>query len=332
MSRKKTIMIEDDVTEAASAQPSAATEIESDDTGEESSVIERLADLMESTGADCISRIYKEDMRKGGGPREFIERVDSFVEEDYLAETYGPGRYVIRYEYKRNGERKKTTIPFAISGDYRPKNGAAVPMSATVQKDTVSAFLSNLNAEKVAGIMAAIQGIKAIFAPPPPPVDLTELLKAVAAPRTLPVSDAVLIKAMDMQRPLPPPQLSLLEQVKQVNQIKELLGAENESAGGDSMDTVIKIGLSMLPALLQKNGGNYQATGAAARENPMIRGLIENDPELMGKFCEAAANRYGEQAARELADGFGYTFEPQAAEAPQPQQIEQKQAQEPPKG
>lgn len=332
MARKKITTIEE--TEAATTpqQYELPGEIEDDFVSEEQSVAERLADLMEATGADCISRIYKEDYRQQGrGPREFLERVDNFVDEEYIAENYGGGRYVIRYEWKENGQRKKTTIPFVISGDYRAKNAAPVPVQGAPKTDALGAFLGNLTAEKIGGIMAAIQGIKAIFAPPPPPVDMTELIKALAAPRQN-IGDAVLIKALEgVNRPAPAPAPSLLEQIKQINEVKDILGAENSAGGNDTMDKFINMGLSMLPALLQRNGGNYQAAGAAVKENPFINSLIEKDPELLSRFCAATADKYGEQAARDLAAGFGYSYENTAQEAETTPQIENKAA-EPPKG
>lgn len=322
MARKKITTIEEEQ-EAAENTPFIGNDQEAEEIGGEgASVAERLADLIDATNAECISRIYKEDLRTGArGPREFLERVDSFCDEEYLAEKYGGGRYVIRYEYKENGQRKKTTIPFIISGDYRPKTSAPVPVQAPAKSDALGAFLGNLTAEKIGGIIAAIQGIKAIFAPPPPPVDMTELIKALATPRGPSVGDAVLIKALEgVNRPAPAPAPSILQQIKEINEVKEILGASNNDAGGDSMDKFINIGLSMLPALLQRNGGNYAAAGAAVRENPFINGLIEKDPELLGRFCAATADKYGEQAARDLAAGFGYSYEntaPEQAETPQ---------------
>jgi hypothetical protein len=332
MARKKITTIEETEAAATPQQYELTGEIEDDFGSEEQSVAERLADLMEATGADCISRIYKEDYRQQGrGPREFLERVDNFVDEEYIAENYGGGRYVIRYEWKENGQRKKTTIPFVISGDYRAKNAAPVPVQGTTKTDALGAFLGNLTAEKIGGIMAAIQGIKAIFAPPPPPVDMTELIKALAAPRQN-IGDAVLIKALEgVNRPAPAPAPSLLEQIKQINEVKDILGAENSAGGNDTMDKFINMGLSMLPALLQRNGGNYQAAGAAVKENPFINSLIEKDPELLSRFCAATADKYGEQAARDLAAGFGYSYENTAQEAETTPQIENKAA-EPPKG
>lgn len=330
MARKKTTTIEEIDTLKIPPFIEQAEEPAEELGGEGSTVAERLRDLIEQNESECISRIYKEDLRKGGGLREFLERVDYFVDEEYLAENYGSGRYVVRYEYKEKGERKKNTIPFVISGDYRPKAAAPVQVAAPAKTDALGAFLGNLTAEKVGGIMAAIQGIKAIFAPPPPPVDMTELIKALAAPRQN-IGDAVLIKALEgVNRPAPAPAPSILDQIKQINEVKEILGASEGAGGNDTMDKFINMGLSMLPALLQRNGGNYQAAGAAVKENPFINGLIEKDPELLARFCTATAEKYGEQAARELAAGFGYSYE-NAPQQQEPQQIEEQPA-EPPKG
>lgn len=332
MARKKITTIEEEAENAITAPFVTLGDDSAEEmAGEGSSVAERLADLIEATNAECISRIYREDLRSGRGPREFLERVDAFCDEEYLAENYGGGRYVIRYEYKENGQRKKTSIPFVISGDYRPKNTALAPVQGMAKMDAISAFFGNLTAEKVGGIMAAIQGIKAIFAPPPPPVDMTELIKALAAPRQN-IGDAVLIKALEgVNRPAQAPAPSILQQIKEINEVKEILGASDDAGGNDSMDKFINMGLSMLPALLQRNGGNYQAAGAAVKDNPFINSLIEKDPDLLARFCEATRDKYGEQAARDLAAGFGWSYETAAQEQAATQQIENKTA-EPPKG
>lgn len=265
-----------------------------------------------------ISRIYS-ITSKG---REFVGKYDDIAEDDYLAEKYGPGKYMVFYIYRdKEGRRVQTSENFNISELYRgtrdnvPARAANAPAGGLL-----GGFLENITAEKVAGIMAAVQGLKAIFAPPPPPVDMTELIKALAAPKQN-IGDAVLIKAMEMTRPAPAPVAapSMLQQIKDIQAVKELLNDSAESAGGnDTMNMLVNAGLKMLPAILAQHGGNYQQAGAAVRDNPLISGFVEKDPELLGEFCAAVRDKYGAQAARDLAAGYGYDFgEETPAQAPQ---------------
>lgn len=265
-----------------------------------------------------ISRIYS-ITSKG---REFVGKYEDIAEDDYLAEKYGPGKYMVFYIYRdKEGRRVQTSENFNISELYRgtrdnvPAQGGRAPAGGFL-----GGFLEGMTAEKVAGVVAAIQGLKAIFAPPPPPVDMTELIKALAAPKQN-VGDAVLIKAMEMSRPAPAAVAapSMLQQIKDIQAVKELLNDSGEAAGGnDTMNMLVNAGLKMLPAILAQHGGNYQQAGAAVRENPLISGMIEKDPELLGEFCAAVRDKYGAQAARDLAAGYGYEFgEETPAQAPQ---------------
>lgn len=265
-----------------------------------------------------VSRIYA-ITSKG---REFVKKYDDIADDDYLAEKFGPGRYMVFYIYRdKEGRRVQKSENFNISELYMgardnvPANAARAPAGGFL-----GGFLENITAEKVAGIMAAVQGLKAIFAPPPPPVDMTELIKALAAPKQN-IGDAVLIKAMEMTRPAPAPVAapSMLQQIKDIQAVKELLNDSAEGAGGnDTMNMLVNAGLKMLPAILAQHGGNYQQAGAAVRDNPLISGFIEKDPELLGEFCAAVRDKYGAQAARDLAAGYGFTFDEETpAQAPQ---------------
>ena len=284
----------------------------------ELSASERIAEIKargEIQGV--LSRIYA-ITSKG---REFVGKYDDIAEDDYLAEKYGPGKYMVFYIYRdKEGRRVQTSENFNISELYRGMRDNVPANAARAPAGTLGGFLENITAEKVAGIMAAVQGLKAIFAPPPP-VDMTELIKALAAPKQN-VGDAVLIKAMEMTRPAAPAPVagpSVVQQIKDVLAVKELLNDSAESAGGnDTMDTIINAGLKMLPAILAQHGGNYQQAGAAVRDNPLISGFIEKDPELLGEFCAAVRDKYGAQAARDLAAGYGFTFDEETpAQAPQ---------------
>lgn len=291
---------------------------------QELTVAERLAEYLTQDGCECVSRIYREDRRNPSQVREFLERVDYFVEEEYLADKWGGGSYVVRYQYKKDGERKSTSLSFRISDIYKGSNVAAPTVAAPATKTGfLGDFLQDLTTQKVAGMVALVEGVKKIFAPS---IDMTEVLKLAAAPRTPSIGEAVVLKALEgVNKPaqVATPAPSIIAQIKEVAQIKELLGNNNnedENRGGDEMSVIAKIALNLLPEILKKNNGNYEAAGASVKNNPAVVDALRADPELAGEFLNAVANskNYGVEAAKKLALGFGYEFEPapeQAADA-----------------
>lgn len=316
MARRKITTIEENEPEGEPMN-AAPVELEQDtESGQELTVSDRIAAIKARGELDeCISRIYAPN----GTRREYVGKVANVADEDYLAENYGPGKYIVLYDYRANGVHRQTTQNFTISEAYRPlKSQEAAQVPAQAQNGILAGLLGGMTAaEKVTAAVALIEGVKKIFAPPPPPVDFTELLKVIAANRAPAIGDAVIMKAMEMNRPAPPPAPSILTQIKELNEVKELLtDNESETRGGDSMDFIIKTGLQMLPALLKQNGGSYAAAGAAVKDNAMISGLLQNDPDLLGEFCAAVKEKYGEQAARELARGYGFELEAAQEQAP----------------
>ena len=317
MARRKITTIEEQEPEAEPIN-AAPVEIEQEpESGPELTVSDRIAAIKARGELDeCVSRIYANNGTRG---REYVGKVNDVAEEDYLAENYGPGKYIVLYDYRANGVHRQTTQNFTISEAYRAaKRPEAVQVPAPANNGLLAGLLGGMTAaEKVTAAVALIEGVKKIFAPPPPPVDLTELLKVIAANRAPALGDAVIMKAMEMNRPAPPPAPSILTQIKELNEVKELLSeSEGNTRGGDSMDFIIKTGLQMLPALLKQNGGSYAAAGAAVKDNAMISGLLQNDPDLLGEFCAAVKEKYGEQAAQELARGYGFELEAAAPEQP----------------
>jgi hypothetical protein len=309
---EETPVIETPVIENEETEESEAREVY------ELTASERIAEIKARGEIQGVtSRIYAVT-NKG---REFVGKYEDIAEDDYLAEKYGPGKYMVFYIYRdKEGRRVQTSENFSISELYRGTRENVPAQAARANAGTLGGFLEGMTAEKVAGVVAAIQGLKAIFAPPPPAVDMTELIKALAAPKQN-IGDAVLIKAMEMTRPAPAPVAapSMLQQIKDIQAVKELLNDSADGAGGnDTMNMLVTAGLKMLPTILAQHNGNYQQAGAAVRDNPLISGMIEKDPELLGEFCAAVRDKYGAQAARDLAAGYGYDFgEETPAQAPQ---------------
>lgn len=292
--------------------------------GGQLSIAEKLAQIIDPENDELFCRIYKQSGNRNAPTREFIERVDGvLVDEEYIAENYGGGCYFVRYVFKENGVTRNTSGVFTISETYRAKRGA--PAQEQQPKNMLAGLLENLTVEKVGGIVAAIEAIRKVFAPP---VDLTKLMEAALTNRQQSVSDTVLLEAMKgIKQPQQP--RNLLEEVRQLQEVKALIkdepatvedDDEEDDDKGGPMNIIVKTALEMLPAFLQQNNNNYEATGAQFRNNPVVNNLLAKDPSLREKFIDAARHEYGDQKTQELARGFGLDvqFIEPAADAGQP--------------
>ena len=153
---------------------------------------ERLEALRVDDSAELHSRIYRVNS-KGRGGRVFIGSLDDYAEEEYCAETYGPGSYFIAYNWKENGKTEKSTSTFTISDEYGRETGEPVQNTPA----TLSGFLGQITPEKITVGIGLLKTIREILAPPPPPLDLPALITALNTNKGQNVSDAVLVAAMN---------------------------------------------------------------------------------------------------------------------------------------
>lgn len=303
MARKKTTTTVEE-TEVTPEEQTAQVELG----GGQLSIAEKLAQIIDPENDELFCRIYKQSGNRNAPTREFIERVDGvLVDEEYIAENYGGGCYFVRYVFKENGVTRNTSGVFTISETYRAKRGA--PAQEQQPKNMLAGLLENLTAEKVGGIVAAVEAVRKIFAPP---VDLTKLMEAALSSRQQSVSDAVLLEAMKgIKQPQQP--RNLLEEVRQLQEVKALIKDEPGTVEEDDEEdndkggpmNYVKMALELLPAFLQQNNDNYEATGAQFRNSPIVNNLLAKDPTLREKFIEAARHEYGDKKTQELARGFG---------------------------
>ncbi|MBQ5630255.1 MAG: hypothetical protein IIV15_03010 [Ruminococcus sp.] len=305
MARKKTTTTVEETEVTPEEQTPGQVELG----GGQLSIAEKLAQIIDPENDELFCRIYKQSGNRNAPTREFIERVDGvLVDEEYIAENYGGGCYFVRYVFKENGVTRNTSGVFTISETYRAKTGAPAPEQQP--KNMLAGLLENLTAEKVGGIVAAVEAVRKIFAPP---VDLTKLMEAALSNRQQSVSDAVLLEAMKgIKQPQQP--RNLLEEVRQLQEVKALIkdepatvedDDEEDNDKGGPMNIIVKTALEMLPAFLQQNNNNYEATGAQFRNNPVVNNLLAKDPSLREKFIDAARHEYGDQKTQELVRGFG---------------------------
>lgn len=323
MARKKTTTTVEETEVTPEEQTPGQVELG----GGQLSIAEKLAQIIDPENDELFCRIYKQSGNRNAPTREFIERVDGvLVDEEYIAENYGGGCYFVRYVFKENGVTRNTSGVFTISETYRAKRGA--PAQEQQPKNMLAGLLENLTAEKVGGIVAAVEAVRKIFAPP---VDLTKLMEAALSNRQQSVSDAVLLEAMKgIKQPQQP--RNLLEEVRQLQEVKALIKDEPATVEDDDEEdndkggpmNIIKTALEMLPAFLQQNNNNYEATGAQFRNNPIVNNLLAKDPTLREKFIDAARHEYGDEKTQELARGFGLDvqFIEPAAAAGQPAALE----------
>ena len=327
------------ITRETDEQPEEATV----ETSTELSITERLALIIDPEADDYFSRVYRETNSARGGAvnREFLERVDGvLVDEEYIAENYGGGRFFVRYTYHENGVLKNTSTTFSIAGEYRPKSLRGQVTQAPAQKSPLASFLEGLTAEKVVAFTGALEAFKKFIAPPPPAVDVTGLITALLEhQKPQPMSEAIVLEAIKGSNRAAPPVASPLELVEQAEKIKALVNkgvpetteTDEEEENGGTVMNIIKTALELLPGYLAKNNNNFEATGAQFKDNILIKGLLAKDPNLAGEFVDAARAEYGDQKAKELAKGFGLDVQ-YIDPTEEPQQIENQQTAQPAQG
>lgn len=278
-----------------------------------------------------IYRLFPVD-RVGNRPMtEFVGRVMERVDEDYIGREFGPGNYRIVYTIRKaNGEKEIKQFNVNIGPEYAKYHKAKEtapeapkgPAPVLGGGFDLGAILGSLTAEKIAAVGMVLKAVKEFLAPPAPQqpaIDFNRLIEAFAANnKQQSVSDAILIKAMDTMQKPPAVTPSFLEQWKQFKDIKEAIKEETETetenqGDNDEMDFLINKAFEILPTLLAKKNNDYRAVGQEVSNNAFVNGLIKGNPDLAGKFFEAAIKEYGLDNAQKLAAGFGYNIEPQDA-------------------
>lgn len=321
MARKKTTTTVEE-TEVTPEEQTTQVELG----GGQLSIAEKLAQIIDPENDELFCRIYRQSGNRLNPTREFMERVEGvLVDEEYIAENYGGGTYFVRYVFKENGVTRNTSGVFNIASSYRAKNTAAAVHEENTQKNPLAGLLENLTAEKVGGIVAAVEAVRKIFAPP---VDLTKLMEAALTNRQQSVSDAVLLEAMKgIKQPQQP--RNLLEEVRQLQEVKALIkdepgtvedDDEEDNDKGGEMNGIIPMAIEMLSTFLKTNNQNYEAAGAHFKNNSVVNNLLAKDPSLREQFIAAAREEYGDEKTQELARGFGLNvqFIEPAADAGQP--------------
>lgn len=270
-------------------------------------------------GAEITGRVYRINSPKdslGRPTYEAIAKINEVVDEDYLGRNFGSGQYHIKYKVVRDGLKGEKQLNYNVGVEYdkfkKPDESTAAPDKAPAVAHVagldLGGLLGSLTVDKVAAIGGAIKIIKEIFAPTPPPVDLKGIFEVIAATqqKTTP-SDAIVTACLStLQKPQQPAQ-SIAQQIADFNALKEVFkdnSTDNNAEGGE-MSFLIDKAFDILPLLLQKKNNDYRAVGQEARQNPMVQGLILNDPDLAQKFFERAREIYGDENARALAAGFG---------------------------
>ena len=285
-----------------------------------------LIDELESDNyTEINAKIYKRDRNDNattGRPPtgEFLQRVNFIVDDSYLAETFGPGYYTVKYRLKKEGEKvKDTTRKFTISPDAITANTPkkqAPQMAGNVPSTGIMEYgqkiLNGLTLDKITLIGTAIKTIKEFLTPPQqPPLDLVKLVELVQVmnkPTQPALSDQIVLKAMEgVQKQQAGP--DIFKQFEMIEKLKDLVKEkETTKENGDTME-YIKLAMQFLPQLLQKKNGNFAAVGAEVKENAIIKKLIADNPDLTRQFFDTAVKTYGPENASKLARGFGYNAE-----------------------
>lgn len=291
----------------------------------ENNEFQDLIDELESQNyTEITARIYRRDKNDtatiGRPPTgEFLQKVNFIVDDSYLAETFGPGFYTVKYRLKKDGEKPRDTQnKFTISQEVvtsRTPKQAAPQMAGAAGDGLLQAgakFLNGLTLEKLTMIGAAIEKFRDFIAPPPPPtpsIDVVKLLEVfgniASKPQTPTLNDTIVLQCLTgMQKQQQGP--DIFKQIEMIDKLKELVRKdETTQQTGDTME-YIKLAMQFLPQLLQKQKGDFTAVGQQVRENALIKNLIADNPDLTRQFMAAAVEKYGPENAGKLAAGFGY--------------------------
>lgn len=280
---------------------------------------EVLESFDDENGVEIEGKIYRKTKPEDSIGRmsfEAIGKVNEIIDEDWLGRHYGGGNYFVKWTFKSGDRKEIRQKNYAVGAEYdkfvkdtAPAVSGAVPGVSGLD---LGGLLGSLTVDKIMAITAAFKAVKEIFAPPPPSQpDYTKLLEIVLAnnQKNTP-SDAIVTACLaNLQKPQQPAQ-SLAQQIADFKALKETFKDEFSSEtdeGENNMSWILEQALKYLPIMLQKNNNNFEAVGVEARENPMIKGIINSNPELTQKFFETAREQYGDDAVRQLATGFGYS-------------------------
>lgn len=280
------------------------------DEGPRETLAERLEALCLDDGAELHARIYRVQKASNGKGRVFVGALDDYADEEYIAEQYGGGTYLICYTWKENGRTQRTTTQMTIAEEYGREKAAPVENKSLFAR----IFGDGFSSDDLAAGIGLLKTVRDLIAPPQPQIDIPALITALNSNKGPSVSDSVMIAAMDSLK-AQNNKNSISQQIQDLKALKELtgdssgvLGGDDEEEGADNMDFLIKTGLKLLPDLLQAKNGNFQAAGEEARKNATINALLLENHDLAQKFFEAAAAKYGDAAAKQLAEGFGFNI------------------------
>lgn len=279
-------------------------------------------------GVEIMGRVYRitSPVDAMGKPTtEAVGKIEEIVDEDFIGKTYGSGSYRIKYTLRQGKRTEYKTVTLHIGKEYdrfhqnRTPSALGTPTQSIGGGLDLGGILAGITTEKIAVFGAILEGVRKIFAPPQPQVDMTKLLEVMLTNnRQQSVSDAVLVKALDgMQRQNTPP--TVAQQVAEYKALKDAFAEDFENSNeekGDTMNFLLEKAFEYLPSLIQQKQNDFKAVGQSVKENPLVKSIINSNPELTKQFFKTAVEKYGVQAANELAAGFGYQVTQQAPEQP----------------
>lgn len=291
-------------------------------------LVDELNEMDANGGVELVGTIYRITSpidSKGRPAAEFVGKVDELKDEDFVGRTYGPGVYRLVYRINNGREKFKKEFKYTIGKEYArfihaetapeaPKTSGA----AFTPGFDVGAILGGLTVEKIGVLAAAFKTIKELFTPEKkePAIDLTRLMEVMLSNnKQQSVSDAILIKAMDgMQKQAAAP--SLLQQLKDFREVRDTIAEDlaeekenDDDKGENNMSWFLEKAFELLPGLLQKKNNDFQAVGHDVSNNPLVTGIIQDNPELAQEFFARAVEKYGTENAQKLAHGFGLNME-----------------------
>ena len=298
----------------------------------------RLRELRGQNFEEVTGYCYRETWE---GKKQALPGCSSILMDHEIGLMFGPGLYMVAYHYADPTGTGIHTERYNIGPEYEQLHiehcnqtgqRCYIDRNAKISGMNAPAFqLSDLlNEDKAKGILGLLAAVKMFMAPQGANSEV-ETLKAV-----LDGNNKLLVAALGgrgQSGGIPDNLITLLfdratkpaavsresnplnafkEQLDIFKEIKILTDPQAAAAAAESekvesmgpMDKLIEKGLEMLPAVLEKFGGNEAAAAADLKKNFLLRSYL-NNPKTAKKFFVAVAADYGQAAAERWAQGFG---------------------------
>ncbi len=302
---------------------------------EENAILKKIDSIRELRGADfdeIDAYVYRQSWGDGGNIS--LPKLHQILEDYDLGMIYGPGKYLVTYVYTdAAGETKKKQIKYNLGAEFAEvhrKYCAENGLPCYLRNDTLIPGQSQslpapaglklgdlLNKEKLEGLIMLAGTLKQFLGGSNDKlIEMqSKMIQGMMTQQQPPIMNEIMGAAVKnlLNPPRPAaaqaaagPLAGVREQLSLFNELRETFAPESAPAAaeGGTMSRIVEMVLPMLPALLEKFGGNIEAAAAAQMKNPIVKSYLK-DTKTQKELFQAIAQQQGIEAAKSWAAGFG---------------------------